>query len=64
MAVLDGCEGNTKTWILEEMECPRCGEILEYYTMRGRIVQDEVCSCGYVLKAQEQIERVIRNKDE
>ena len=23
MAVFDGCEGNAKTWVLEEMDCPR-----------------------------------------
>lgn len=53
MAVMDGCEGTSKTWDLEEMKCPECGEILEYYTMKGRIVEDAVCKCGYVLKAQE-----------
>jgi transcription initiation factor IIE alpha subunit len=55
MAVMDGCEGSTKTWVLEEKECPECGQPLEYYTSRGRIVEDVTCSCGYVLKAQERV---------
>ena len=26
MAVFEGCEGNSKTWDLEERKCPKCGE--------------------------------------
>ncbi|NCB91113.1 MAG: hypothetical protein EOM40_00860 [Clostridia bacterium] len=55
MAVMDGCEGSSKTWVLEEMDCPKCGQVIEYYTSRGRIVEDVKCACGYEVKAQEPI---------
>ncbi|HIS26501.1 MAG TPA: hypothetical protein IAA57_06305 [Candidatus Pullilachnospira intestinigallinarum] len=56
MAVMDGCEGSAKTWQLEERTCPQCGEEIEVYTSRGRIVEDAVCEkCGYTIKAQEQV---------
>ncbi|MBQ8974516.1 MAG: hypothetical protein IJ072_02195 [Oscillospiraceae bacterium] len=54
MAVLDGCEGSTKTPILEERTCPQCGETIEVFTVRGRIKEDAKCDCGYVIKAEEQ----------
>ena len=38
MAVMDGCEGSAKTWQLEERACPQCGEEIEVYTSRGRVV--------------------------
>ena len=43
MAVMDGCEGSAKTWQLEERACPQCGEEIEVYTSRGRVVEDAVC---------------------
>ena len=54
MSILEGCEGSTKTPVLEERTCPQCGEIIEVFTMRGRITEDAECACGYVLKAEEQ----------
>lgn len=62
MAIMDGCEGSAKTWVLEEKKCPRCGNMLEYYTVKGRIVEDAVCDCGYVLKAQEPV--ITMSRDE
>lgn len=62
MAVMDGCEGSAKTWVLEEKECPQCGKILEYYTVRGRVAEDAVCDCGYVLKAQEPVTVMPKNE--
>lgn len=56
MAVFEGCEGNSKTWDLEERKCPKCGEEMDVYTYKGRVVEDSICGkCGYVLKAQEQV---------
>ena len=56
MAVMDGCEGGNKTWVLEERECPQCKAEMDVYTSRGRVGEDAVCSkCGYVIKAQEQV---------
>lgn len=63
MAMFDGCEGSAKTWVLEEMDCPQCGKVLEYYTSRGRIVEDVTCDCGYVLKAQEPIPMPVKKEE-
>lgn len=53
MSVIFGCEEKNKTPILEERTCPRCGRDLEVFVSRGRVVEDSVCECGYVEKAQE-----------
>ena len=55
MAVMDGCEANTRTQVLEEKVCPQCGKVVEVFTVKGRIVEDTACECGYVFKAQEQL---------
>lgn len=56
MAVFEGCECNSKTWDLEERKCPKCGEEMDVYTYKGRVVEDSICGkCGYVVKAQEQV---------
>jgi len=41
---------------LEERTCPACGESVEVFTRRGRIIEDTACECGYVFKAEEQLE--------
>ena len=52
MAVMDGCKGQLKVPVIEERECPVCGEIIEVYTVAGRISEDEKCpKCGFVLTA-------------
>lgn len=50
-----GCEEKNKTPIPEERVCPQCGREIEVFLSRGRIMEDAVCECGYVIKAQEQI---------
>ncbi|MBR2527579.1 MAG: hypothetical protein IKE58_03785 [Blautia sp.] len=62
MAVMEGCEGSSKTMVLEERICPECGKEVEVYTLRGRIAEDAACECGYVFKAQEQIPRSFDKK--
>lgn len=65
MEMFEGCEGNARTWVLEERECPKCKAAMEVYTLRGRIVEDAVCpKCGYVLKAQEQVIPGIKKEKE
>lgn len=53
MAVMDGCEGKYRTPALEERVCPRCGKEVEVFTNQGKIVEEAVCSCGYVFEAEE-----------
>lgn len=55
MAIMDGCEAKHKTPILEERTCPACGETVEVFTRRGRVIEDTPCDCGYVFKAEEQV---------
>ena len=56
MAIMDGCESKHKTPTLEERACPVCGASVEVFTRRGRIIEDTACDCGYVFKAEEQLE--------
>jgi predicted RNA-binding Zn-ribbon protein involved in translation (DUF1610 family) len=53
MAVMDGCESKNRTPILKEIPCPRCGETMEIYTVKSRMIEDAQCDCGYVLKAED-----------
>ena len=54
MAIMDGCEAKHKTPILEERVCPACGETVEVFTRRGRVIEDTACECGYVFKEEPQ----------
>ena len=53
MAVLDGCEAKFKTPVPEDRTCPKCGAEVEVFTIKGRIVEDVTCKCGFVIKAQD-----------
>ena len=53
MSVLNSCEDNKRTPVLKEVTCPQCGNIIEIYTVQARMIEDAVCDCGYVLKADE-----------
>ena len=55
MAIMDGCESKHITPIPEERICPKCGEAVEVFTRKGRIIEDAVCTCGHVIKTEEQV---------
>ena len=63
MAVLDGCESKYRTPVSEDRICPKCGEEVEVFTVRGRVVEETSCSCGYVFKAEE-VEPLKTEKEE
>lgn len=50
-----GCVDKNKTPIPEERICPRCGGEIEVFLSMGRIMEDAVCDCGYIVKAQEPV---------
>ena len=50
-----GCEDKNRTPIPEDRICPMCGNEIEVFVSRGRIIEDSVCECGYVMKAEEPI---------
>ena len=58
------CEENTRTPVLEERICPRCGAEVEVFTVKGRLNDDYTCECGYVFRKEEQIVPVPRKTDE
>ena len=56
--LLDGCHEGKHTPRLSEVKCPACGAWVEVFvkmggshTETGRLVADETCECGHVLKA-------------
>ena len=53
--MLNGCEAQHATPVLEERTCPACGEIVEVFTRKGRIVSDSHCDCGHVFTTEEQV---------
>ena len=55
--LLDGCHEGKHTPKLTEVKCPNCGEWVEVFikmggspTETGRLISDERCTCGYILK--------------
>ncbi len=64
MAVLDGCETKFRTPVSEERVCPKCGKEVEVFTIKGRIVEDAKCSCGYVFEAQEADSPMVEKKED
>ena len=47
-----GCEDKNKTPIPEERICPQCGGEIEVFLIKGRVMEDTACGCGYVIKAE------------
>ena len=60
---IDGCEARHATPVLEEKVCPECGEIVEVFTRKGRIVTGSTCDCGYVFNEEEPVFTRARRKD-
>ena len=63
MAVMDGCESQHRTSVIEERVCPKCGKDVEVFTSRGKLTEDTVCSCGYVFQAEEAVPLKTEHKD-
>ena len=64
MAVMDGCEAKFVTPVPEERKCPVCGEDVEVFTRKGRIIEDSTCpKCGHVRTAEEQLEPQARKTE-
>lgn len=58
MSLLSGCQEGKGTPRLVEVKCPNCGECVEVFVKMGgaigktgTLVSDEICTCGFVLKA-------------
>lgn len=45
MSVLGGCEEKNKTPVLDERVCPNCGDEVEVFTVKGRLIDDFACVC-------------------
>lgn len=50
-----GCEEKNRSPIIEDRICPECGREIEVFLLGGRIMEDAVCECGYVIREQEPI---------
>lgn len=51
-----GCEDKYKTPVPEDRICPVCGKDIEVFVVRGRVIEDSACECGYVIKADAPLE--------
>ena len=61
MSVIDNCEAQFTTPVLEERTCPVCGEAVEVFTRKGRVIEDTTCpKCGYVFSADQQLDSQLR----
>ena len=55
MSILGGCEEKNKTPILEERVCPKCGNEVEVFAVKVRLIDDFTCDCGYIFQKEAQI---------
>lgn len=53
MSVMDGCESKHRTPVSEDRICPKCGKEVEVFTIRGKIMEDTPCECGYIFPSEE-----------
>ena len=60
---IGGFEPQHNTPTLEERICPECGETVEVFTRKGRVVEDCHCDCGYVFHEEEAVFTRARRKD-
>ncbi len=63
MSILNGCEEKHKTPVVEERVCPNCGKEVEVFTVKGRLIDDFTCDCGYVFPKEEQIVPQVKSKE-
>lgn len=63
MAIMDGCESKFRTPVPEEITCPVCGKTIEVFTVKGRVVEESKCECGYVVEPQEPDSPVVEKKE-
>lgn len=59
-----GCEDKNRTPDLETRICPICGSEMDVFILRGRVMEDSICDCGYVIKEEEQIAAVFNGGKE
>ncbi len=54
MAVMDGCESQHRTSVIEERVCPKMWKEVEVFTSRGRKLTEDTAHarCGYVFQKQ------------
>ncbi len=50
-----GCEDKNRSPMIEDRICPKCGREIEVFLLGGRIMEDAVCECGYIIQEQEPI---------
>ena len=62
MSIIDGCNSKFKTPVPEERSCPKCGQDVEVFTLRGRITEDTKCNCGFVFEQQEPDSPLVEEK--
>lgn len=58
-----GCEEKNRSPVIEDRICPECGREIEVFLLGGRIMEDAVCECGYVIKEQEPIAMIRDRQD-
>lgn len=52
MSVMEGCHGAKNRVEIVEMDCPRCGGVIELFVKEGLTVGDAKCeTCGYEVSA-------------
>lgn len=59
-----GCEDKNRTPVPEERICPKCGQEIEVFVSRGRVIEDSICDCGYVIEAEEPVITIPKEKEE
>ena len=52
MAIASGCENKNRTPVLEDRVCPKCGAEVEVVTVKGRVIEESKCDCGYIFEAE------------
>ena len=68
--IFEGCQGKPRTPTLEEKRCPRCGSLIEIFSVDteavcekcGQVIYNDALSCVQWQKARAQAEREARKQ--
>lgn len=53
--IASGCEERNRVPVPEDRICPQCGRDIEVFLLKGRVMEEVVCECGYTIEAEDQI---------
>ena len=63
MSILAGCHEARNNFVLKEIACPECGDLIELFVRDGKTIGIEKCaSCDYVIGEGLSLSEIVREQ--